>query len=174
MAQSSDIALRFLYSTDVNVDTRNFRVYQVIESSPERLEVYRFCHPTPGHTSPTTTLQRKNLDALLWETAGRIEWSSDAHATIWFGVDEVSIKDLRRVKNSTSQSRRFKVSGNEYKWKIGENSHNLFCVDSKDRHVATWSGEERLLKIAPRCANILERIIVTCFLNLWFKQHGRW
>lgn len=43
MAQSTDIALRFVYSTDDNVDTRNFRVYQVIEGVPERLEVYRVC-----------------------------------------------------------------------------------------------------------------------------------
>ncbi|KAL4076025.1 hypothetical protein V8B97DRAFT_1913678 [Scleroderma yunnanense] len=173
MAQS-DIVLRFHYSNDMNVDTRNFRVYQVIENASERLEVYRFSHPTPGHTTPTTIYQRKNLDALVWETAGRIEWSSNAHATIWFGVDEVPVKDLRRVKNSTSQSRRFKVSGNEYKWKINENGHDLFCVDSKDKQVAAWFGEEKLLKITPRCANFLERIVVTCFLNLWFKQLGRW
>lgn len=42
MAQS-DIVLRFHYSNDANVDTRNFRVYQVIENNPERLEVYRVC-----------------------------------------------------------------------------------------------------------------------------------
>lgn len=164
-----DIDLRFAY--DGNADMRNFRVYQVIENAPERLEVYRFHHPTAGYITPTTTFKRKNLAVLRWDITGRIEWPTTTSGTVWFGVDEVPIKDLRKIKNGTSQSRRFKVSGNEYKWKVAANGQDLFCVDSKDKHVAIWTAQEMSLKIAPRCATILERIVITCFLNLWFKQN---
>ncbi|KAI6047358.1 hypothetical protein EDC04DRAFT_3085949 [Pisolithus marmoratus] len=168
-----DIDLRFVY--DGNTDARNFRVCQVIENAPERLE---FHHPTAGCITPTTTYKRKNLAVLQWEIAGRIEWSTTTSGTVWFGVDEipckVPIKDLRKIKNGTSQSRRFKVSGNEYKWKVAGNGQDLFCVDNKDKHVAVWIAREMSLKIAPRCVNMLERIVITCFLNLWFKGLGRW
>ncbi|KIK90988.1 hypothetical protein PAXRUDRAFT_831215 [Paxillus rubicundulus Ve08.2h10] len=126
-----------------------------------------------GNSIGTTTYHRKNLDTLIFETAGQIEWSSSSNATAWLGVDEVAVKDLRKIKNG-SQSRRFKVPGMEYKWKIGENGNDLFCIDSKDKHVAAWSADERVLRVAPRCVNILDRIVVTCFLNLWFKRLGRW
>ncbi|KAI6034305.1 hypothetical protein BKA83DRAFT_4188034 [Pisolithus microcarpus] len=165
-------------------NARNFRVYQVIENAPERLEVYRFHHPTAGH--------RKNLAVLQWDAAGRIEWPTTTSGTVWFGVDEVPIKDLRRIKNGTSQSRRFKCSGNEYKWKIAGNGQDLFVSEYHDCHAlvnveplfsvsiakinmfAIWTAQEMSLKIAPRCVTILERIVITCFLNLWFKGLNRW
>ncbi|KAG1715926.1 hypothetical protein ID866_1215 [Astraeus odoratus] len=153
---------------------RSFQVYQVISNAPEQLEIYRFQHPTAGYTTPTTTYRRKNLNALMWENAGRIEWSSSTNATVWFGVDEVPLKELRKVKNSTSQSRRFKAVKEEYKWKIAENGNDLFCIDSKNKHVAAWSAEEKVLRVAPRYVTIIERIMITCFLNSWFKQLGRW
>ncbi|KAH7887919.1 hypothetical protein F5I97DRAFT_1926327 [Phlebopus sp. FC_14] len=169
----SDIVLRFVSSADVNADMRTFRVCQVIEGAAEELELYRFVHPMTGHATGTTAYNRKNLSTLVFETAGYIEWHSNSNATVWFGVDEIPVKDLRKTKHG-SQSRRFKVAGTEYKWKIKENGNDLFCVDSKDKHVAAWSAEERLLRVAPRCVNILDRVIVTCFLNLWFKRLGRW
>lgn len=44
----------------------------------------------------TTTFHRKNLDTLVFETAGHIEWFSTLNAMVWFGVDEV-IRVLRRA-----------------------------------------------------------------------------
>lgn len=38
----------------------------------------------------TTTFHRKNLDTLIFETAGHVEWFSSFNATVWFGVDEVN------------------------------------------------------------------------------------
>lgn len=81
----------------------------------------------------------------------------------------------------------------EYKWRLGETGSDMSvsvtllsasyncqyerrvqCVDSRDKHVAVWSGDDRQLKVAPRCVAILDRIVVTCFLNLWFKRLGKW
>ena len=81
----------------------------------------------------------------------------------------------------------------EYKWKLRENGTDMFvsdsfgstschvqhecyaqCIDSRDKHVAVWSGENRRLQVAPRCIAILDRIVVTCFLNIWFKRLGQW
>ncbi|KAF8558998.1 hypothetical protein OG21DRAFT_1519378 [Imleria badia] len=169
----SDAVLRFVFSTDSSVDMRTFRVLQVHDNTAEELELYKFSHPLTGHSTGTTTFHRKNLDTLIFETAGHVEWFSSFNATVWFGVDECSVKDLRKAKNG-GQSRRFKASGMEYKWKLRENGTDMFCIDSKDKHVAVWSGEDRKLKVAPRCVAILDRIVVTCFLNIWFKRLGRW
>ncbi|KAF9246952.1 hypothetical protein BU15DRAFT_57896 [Melanogaster broomeanus] len=125
----SDIVLRLVSSTESNVDMRTFRVLQVIENAAEELELYRFSHPMTGNSIGTTTYKRKNLDTLDFETAGYIEWFSSSNATVCFGVDEVPIRDLRKIKNG-SQSRRFKVAGSEYKWKIGENGNDLFLYVS--------------------------------------------
>lgn len=38
----------------------------------------------------TTTFHRKNLDTLVFETAGQVEWFSSFNATVLFGVDEVN------------------------------------------------------------------------------------
>ncbi|KAF8138175.1 hypothetical protein EV363DRAFT_1155660 [Boletus edulis] len=171
---NTDIVLRFVLSTDSNVDMRTFRVLQVLGNATEELEVYKFSHPLTGHSTGTTTFHRKNLDTAIFETAGHVEWFSSFNATVCFGVDECSVKDLRKTENGGHRSRRFKASGVEYKWKLGESGTDMLCIDSKDKHVAVWSGEDRKLTVAPRCAAILDRIVVTCFLNIWFKSLGRW
>jgi len=169
----SDIILRFVYSSDTNADMRTFRVLQVLEDAADELELYKFSHPLTGHSMGTTTFHRKNLDTLVFETAGQVEWFSSFNAMVWFGVDEASVKDLRKTKNG-GQSRRFKACGVEYKWKVRENGSDMFCVDSKDRHVAVWNEVDKRLMVAPRCVAILDRIVVTCFLNLWFKKLRKW
>lgn len=90
------------------------------------------------------------------------------------------------------RSRRFKVGNSEYKWKIADNQTDLFvsflmirgkivadcifcqCVDSRNRTIASWSQETLTLRVTPRAANILDRLIVTCTLNLYMKQLGHW
>jgi len=113
--------------------------------------------------------------SLAFDNIGHIYWSSNTNATIRFGVDEVSIKDVRKVKNATSHSRRFKCgAGAWYKWKIANNGEDLYCIDLKDRHIALWSHEEKILKVAPHASTMLDRVVVSCFLNIWFKRLGRW
>ncbi|KAG9317198.1 hypothetical protein JVU11DRAFT_1391 [Chiua virens] len=121
----SDVVLRFVSTKDSNVDTRTFCVFQALENGYGDLELYRFSHPLTGHTMGTTTFTRKNLDTIKFETAGHIEWFSSFNAMVWFGVDEVSVKDLRRIKNG-GQSRRFKASSMEYKWRLQENGNDMY------------------------------------------------
>ncbi|KAH7903778.1 hypothetical protein BJ138DRAFT_1167630 [Hygrophoropsis aurantiaca] len=178
MSEPTDIVLRFAYPPPPSTDIRTFRVYQVIAGSESEtsgeLELYKFLHPATGHGPGITTYHRKNMITLLFDTAGQIEWTSNTSATAYIGADEVSVKDLRRVKYASSQSRRFKVSGAEYKWKMSENGVDMFCIDSKEKHIATWTQETQLLKVAPRAGTMLDRLVVTCFLNTWFKQLGKW
>ena len=49
----------------------------------------QFYHPNTGSKKVTTQFHRKNLSTLKWETAGEIEWTSDARATVQFGIDRV-------------------------------------------------------------------------------------
>ncbi|KAJ7276236.1 hypothetical protein B0H12DRAFT_1005313, partial [Mycena haematopus] len=138
----------------------------------------KFYHSVYGPSSGVTTFQRKNLTTNVWEPAGEISWTSNTNAIVHFGIDEVSMGDLRKPKKSSSQSRRFKAGGSEYKWKMTEGS-DLFvclpsCVDSRGKTVATWSQEETTLRVGAQAVHILDRVVVTCLLNLWIRQLGLW
>ncbi|KAG1874614.1 hypothetical protein DFJ58DRAFT_713211 [Suillus subalutaceus] len=163
MTAETDMVFRFVNPTD---DTRTFRVYQVVGTAHEELELYKFSHSMTGSSGGTTTYQRKKYE----------HWSSNTIASVvYFGLEEVSVRDLRKVKNATSHSRRFKSGvGAGYKWKISENRTDLYCIDSQDKYIASWSNHERILRVTPRASAMLDRLVVTCFLNVWFKRLGRW
>ncbi|ETW84312.1 hypothetical protein HETIRDRAFT_416015 [Heterobasidion irregulare TC 32-1] len=197
---ATDIVLRFAYPPpETNSDFRTFNVYRVSEESTEQVELYKvhiiaapsatvllmitqFYHPNTGMPIGGTTFHRKNLNTMKWETAGEIEWTSNTNARIYFGIDEVSIRDLRKPKNANSKSRRFKASGSEYKWKIAEKNTDLLkkimvrpqCVDSRGRTVATWGQAEQTLRVEGRVGSILDRIVVTCLLHIWMRRQGQW
>ncbi|KAF8897360.1 hypothetical protein BD779DRAFT_1465568 [Infundibulicybe gibba] len=166
-ASSSDIILRFTYSNRTNTDMRTFTVHRVIlDGSSDDIELYRFYHPITGLTTGDTTFYRRNMNTNVFEPAGQIQWMSDSNVTVGFGIDEVMV--LKR-------SRRFKAGGSEYKWRVSsENSADIYCIDSRGRTVTTWSQEELLLRVAPRVEAILDRIVVTCLLNMWYKDIGQW
>ncbi|KAA1466135.1 hypothetical protein DENSPDRAFT_830884 [Dentipellis sp. KUC8613] len=124
---STDIILRFSHPpSESNSDLRTFNIYRIYDGSTDQIELYKFYHPNTGLAIGVTTFHRKNTSTSKWETAGEIEWSSYTNATVHFGIDEVSMRELRKPKNSNSKSRRFKASGSEYKWKIGEEGNDLF------------------------------------------------
>lgn len=54
------------------------------------------------------------------------------------------------------------------------NAHSFKCVDLRGRTVATWSQEQLQLIVVPRVEGIMDRVVVTCMLNLWIKQVGQW
>ncbi|KAJ7742433.1 hypothetical protein DFH07DRAFT_750393, partial [Mycena maculata] len=165
-----DTVLRFSYSNSEEI--RTFRAFQQVEGGTE-LELYQFYHSSYGPSDGVTTFQRKNLNTSIWEPAGEISWTSNTNATVHFGMTEVNIRDLRKPKKSSSKSRRFKAGGHEYKWKLSE-ENGLFCVDSRGKTVATWSQEDATLSVAAQVENILDRIVVTCLLNLWIRHLGLW
>lgn len=94
------------------------------------------------------------------------------------------------------RSRRFVVNGSEYKWKIRDES-DLFvstmllfsqytqlsliytrpfrqCVDSGGRTIATWSKERLKLTVSASAEEILDQLVVTCLVHVWFIAHGYW
>ncbi|KAF9045893.1 hypothetical protein BDZ89DRAFT_1108754 [Hymenopellis radicata] len=175
MPSTSDITLRFEYSTSSNSDMRTFKVYQLPKQSDEpTIELYRFFHPITGLVTGSTSFHRQNLKTAIFESAGSIEWFSNHNATVTFGVNQYHIRELRKAKKSKSQSRRFKAGNAEYKWKIAENDNDIFCVDSKGKTVASWSQETLTLSVSSKVESILDRVVVTCFLNLWVRQLGDW
>ncbi|KAI0921564.1 hypothetical protein AcW1_004503 [Taiwanofungus camphoratus] len=100
----------------------------------------------------------------------------------------------RRRRQATwvsSRSRRFKANNSEYKWKIAENGSDLFvcgfillqpadrltleqCVNARGKTIATWSQEGQILRVSRSAEGFLDRVVVTCFLNLWMKQLNLW
>ncbi|KAF5370121.1 hypothetical protein D9758_001222 [Tetrapyrgos nigripes] len=174
---SSGFTLHFSFpDTDSSENmSRTFKIYKVGDGATDAsTELYRFHHPDTGLKTGLTTFHRQNLQTNIFEIAGQIDWLATYNCTVSFGVDEVHVQDLRKRKNSGSRSRRFKASGAEYKWKIAENDEGLLCVDSSGKNVATWSHQNHNLWISEKGELVLDRITVTCFLNLWFKQHGAW
>ncbi|PCH41426.1 hypothetical protein WOLCODRAFT_131910 [Wolfiporia cocos MD-104 SS10] len=172
---TADLVLQFLYPESSNADMRTFRVVQLPdETTSESEELYKFHHPNTGTTTGVTSIQRKNLTTQRWENAGQIEWTSNTNATVYFGIERVSMRELRRLKKSSSRSRRFKASGTEYKWKIADNEIDMICVSTRGKVVAAWSHELNILRVTDRADGILDRVVVTCFLNLWMKTLRLW
>ncbi|KAJ7086718.1 hypothetical protein C8R44DRAFT_820879 [Mycena epipterygia] len=166
-----DTTLRFAYSNPDEI--RTFRAYERIDAAGGELELYQFYHSTYGPSSGVTTFQRQDLTTSVWEPAGEISWTSNSNATVHFGMDAVDIRDLRKPKKSSSQSRRFKAGGSEYKWKMSDRS-NLFCVDARGKTVATWIHDETTLHVGAQAEHVLDRVVVTCLLNVWIRQLGLW
>ncbi|KAJ7781419.1 hypothetical protein B0H16DRAFT_1498347 [Mycena metata] len=152
-----DTILRFAFSKPDEI--RTFRVHKRLEDG--ELALYEFYHSSYGPSSGVTTFQRKNLSHI------QISWTSRENATVHFGISEVNIRDLRKPKKSSSQSRRFKAGGSEYKWKMTEGS-DLLCVDSRGK------TRRRTLSVGAQVEHILDRVVVTCLLNLWIRQLGLW
>ena len=50
----------------------------------------------------------------------------------------------------------------------------LQCVDTRGKTLAEWNEEQQSLKVAKRLEGALDRVVVTCFLNLWMKRMGDW
>ncbi|KAJ3811812.1 hypothetical protein EV368DRAFT_73710 [Lentinula lateritia] len=175
MSAADSFVLQFVFVPTIDGDMRTFKVHLLSDGSPHTTELYRFHHPVTGLSHGLTTFHRQNLTTHIFETAGQIEWSSDYNATVHFGLEEVHIRDLRKAKKSSSRSRRFKAAGSEYKWKMASDSVDLFCVDSRGKVIASWNQEQSNLLVSPKGESILDRLVVTCFLNLWALRHlGQW
>lgn len=48
------------------------------------------------------------------------------------------------------------------------------CVDSKGKTVANWTQDGLTLSASSKVEPVLDRIVVTCFLNLWIRHLGQW
>ncbi|KAH9951774.1 hypothetical protein B0H21DRAFT_190956 [Amylocystis lapponica] len=172
---TNDLVLHFQRPADnPDADLRTFQVRQIVEGSTDSIDMYKFHHPVTGSASGVTSIQRKNTTTQRWENAGQIEWASDSNASVYFGIERISCRELRRAKKASSKSRRFKAAGAEYKWKIAENDADLFCVSTRGKIVATWTQAEETLRVADRAEGFLDRVVVTCFLNIWMKQLNIW
>ncbi|KAK7061587.1 hypothetical protein R3P38DRAFT_3383766 [Favolaschia claudopus] len=185
-----DTVLRFSYSKPEEIRTfgahkrldggGELQLYEVSCTVPESrfLISRKFYHSSYGPSTGVTTFQRKNLRTDVWEPAGEISWTSSTNATVHFGTDEVRKRCVREFRQNDGhgieqRSRRFKAGGSEYKWKTGE-GNDLFCVDSRGKTVATWTQELTTLWVGAPAERILDRVVVTCLLNLWVRQLGHW
>ncbi|ESK97595.1 hypothetical protein Moror_17595 [Moniliophthora roreri MCA 2997] len=98
----------------------------------------------------------------------------------------------RRDKlKANSKSRRFKAGNSEYKWKRVDNDNEkdlivcsqFFsrgilsvsqCVDSRGETVVTWTHDSSMLVVSRKVEAHLDRVVVTCFLNIWAIHMGNW
>ncbi|KAI0356634.1 hypothetical protein OH77DRAFT_220137 [Trametes cingulata] len=176
---ATDLVLRFVYSGNPNADPRTANILQITEGADGPIELYKFHHPNTGLATGVTSIQRKNPETQVWENAGQIEWTSNTNGAVYFGgVERVSFRELRKAKKPSSKSRRFKVNNSEYKWKVAENGADLICVSdnltNRGKTIALWTQETLILRVAERAEGFLDRVVVTCFLNLWFKRLNLW
>ncbi|KAI0676866.1 hypothetical protein C8Q78DRAFT_50715 [Trametes maxima] len=184
---ATDLVLKFVYPNNPNADFRTVNIHQTIEGSDGPVELYKFYHPNTGLGTGVTTIQRKNAETQLWENAGNIDWQSNTSGSVYFGGVErrpllcsvqISIRELRKSKKPSSKSRRFKVNSSEYKWKLAENGTDLICVSdnltNRGKTIAVWTQETLILRVAERAEGFLDRVVVTCLLNLWFIRLNLW
>ncbi|CAL1702247.1 unnamed protein product [Somion occarium] len=173
---AGDLLLHLHYSDNNNYDMRTFRLNKIDEDGANEVEFYKFFHPLPDSFASETTYERMNLVTGQWEKAGHIEWNGRNNANVYFGGmnPKVNIRELRRVKKSNSQSRRFKAGDTEYKWKISPEDAGLFCETKRGKVVATWTHDTRILTVGDRVHEHLDRVVVTFLLNLWMWQNKWW
>lgn len=184
--KGDDLVLRFRYpdqsqSQHAN-DMRTVNIKQVAVSDEQETEadLYKFYHPViQGLRTGVTTYHRMNTSTGTWMMAGSIDWQTDSTCNVFFGgTEKVHIRELRKSKKATSKSRRFKAGGSEYKWKLAENGRDLTCLSqqltSYGKTVAEWSQETLTLRVAERVEPILDRVVVTLFLNLWMRSMDDW
>ncbi|THH33732.1 hypothetical protein EUX98_g411 [Antrodiella citrinella] len=81
-------------------DMRTVEVKQVVEGSADEVDFYK--HPVTGSISGVTTFYRMNMETHRWETAGQIEWASNHSANVYFGIEKVSMRELRKPKKASS------------------------------------------------------------------------
>ncbi|CAK5275722.1 unnamed protein product [Mycena citricolor] len=189
-----DTVLHFVYSKEDEI--RTFKAFQRLQEGDEAVELYEFYHASYGYGSAVTTFQRRNRATSVFEPAGEIAWQGNTTATVHFGVHEAckiahllgilvttagTCADLpegpeknEKVDQPVKQSRRFKAGGVEYKWKIAEGD-DLYCVEaSSKKTVATWTDKETTLRVTASAEQVLDRMVVTCVLNLWVRHLGLW
>ncbi|KAI0079652.1 hypothetical protein K474DRAFT_548472 [Panus rudis PR-1116 ss-1] len=174
-----DIVLRFVYYSDERYDKRSVRIYEIKEDG-QQVQIYNFFHPLADTTLGTTTEYYRRLASTGNEhRAGHIEWTTRFQPYVYWGglQPKVGTKELRKIKNKSSKSRRFKVDGTEYKWKIKADGQGLVCERGRGRVVAEWNEPTKTLRVSsdevPR-EEVLDRFVVTCYLNLWFWYGDRW
>ncbi|TFY69915.1 hypothetical protein EVJ58_g160 [Rhodofomes roseus] len=102
---SADLVLRWVYPPeDTNPDRRTFNIIQIVEESPEPVEMYKFQHPNTGTNTGVTIVSRKNAATQRWEPAIQIDWLSDHTANVGFGTAErVHMRELRKMKKQSSK-----------------------------------------------------------------------
>lgn len=172
---SADVVLHFLWpAASANQDLRTFQVKQLVEGGTETVDLYKFNHPNTGSQTGVTSVERKNPSTERWENAGHIDWSSEANGHVYFGMERVPMRELRRAKKTSSKSRRFKAAGSEYKWKIADNGADLYCVSTRGKTVAQWSQDSQVLRVTERAEEILDRVVVTLLINVWMKRLNIW
>ena len=95
------------------------------------------------------------------------------------------------------------MNGAEYKWKVADNGTDLVvrgclaplrrsitsvnkglirahlqCLSTQlstyGKNVAEWSQENLVLRVSERVESILDRIVVTCIINMWMKYKNLW
>ncbi|KAF8592502.1 hypothetical protein K439DRAFT_1625856 [Ramaria rubella] len=85
------------------------------------------------------------------------------------------MREVRQMKKSTSQSRRFRWNNWEYKWKRnGVDGKDLICFDWLKRVIASYNEETKVLDVTERGYSILDQIVVICLLHRWFLSLGYW
>ncbi|OCB84463.1 hypothetical protein A7U60_g8449 [Sanghuangporus baumii] len=140
-------------------DMRTFNVYLELGSTHEPLHLYKFLTIT-GISESATTFERWNISARRWEIAGEVHWANNFSGQVQFGIhivsDYLGFQSSRsRLTDSTSPVLRK-------------------CVDSRGQTVAAWTQETLELRVAPSAEDILDRLVVTCLIHLWFRAHGYW
>lgn len=176
MPSPTNVTLKFIYpAARYHQDIRTVTVYKYDSDTEESAELYRFEHPANGMAIGVTVFSKKNTETEEWDRIGHIEWTSPLSGAVTLDGNEVTIREYRKVINKTSTSRRFKYKGVEYKWKFSDHiKNNLYCVDAHDFVWGKWYHDKNVLRLTYNSEGLLERLVLTALLNVWFYQKEAW
>ena len=47
-------------------------------------------------------------------------------------------------------------------------------LGNRGKQIALWTQDTLTLRVAERAEGFLDRVVVTCFLHLWFRRYSIW
>ncbi|PVG04155.1 hypothetical protein CPB86DRAFT_771587 [Serendipita vermifera] len=164
-------------------DIRNSAVSTVHWKTTEIVDMYKFDTPEdPTHGMPLTKVLRLNYVSEEYEVVALIEWGEVvSESLVQFLTTETRalISELRQKhpERPNSRSRYFSAGDSHYKWTPGERrKEDLLCTQTvfPNRDVCLYEGTTSRLRVTSEGQSVLDQLIVTLLINLYFRETNMW
>ncbi|KIM27587.1 hypothetical protein M408DRAFT_330019 [Serendipita vermifera MAFF 305830] len=180
-APATSLDLQWLFH--MGSDIRNSTVATIHWRSTTLVDMYKFVTPEDAaHEMPLTKVLRLNYVSEEYEVVALIEWNvvaSESLVKFLTSDTRASVSDLRQKhpERPNSRSRYFSASDSHFKWTpVERKREDLLCVQTvyPNRDVCLYEGATNRLRITAEGQHVLDQLIVTLLLNLYFRETNMW
>lgn len=164
-------------------DIRNSTVATLHWKTAELVDMYRFDSPDDAaNEMPLTRVLRLNYVTEQYEVVAQIKWgevSSDSVVEFLAADSRATVSDLRQKhpERPNSRARYFSAGDSHYKWSPGDRrKEDLLCTQTvyPNLDVCYFESATNRLRITTEGQLIMDELIVTLLLNLYFRETNCW